>query len=285
MTTRTPLHTGKIILLILGIFVLFLTVGFIAGGCSSDKDKAKETEEESGLPADYGEKALLDTTTTAAEKPAEKPVEKPATAEQKPAQKPVVKEEPKAVAPPKPQVVRTTVLPANTALHIALLNQVSTGESKIGDKVRAAIKGPAEQGESLPIPEGSLLEGVVADLNDGKAEDAKAYIKLKFTSLILPGEGPIPLEGYIVTKDGSGVIHPGEQATSIARDAGIGAVAGGVIGGVTGGKTKDAVKGAAVGAVAGGVLGAVLHKDQVTLKEGREFDVMVVAPAVKETTK
>jgi thymidylate synthase ThyX len=58
-----------------------------------------------------------------------------------------------------------------------------------------------------------------------------------------------------------------------------------VFGGVPGGKTKDAVKGAAVGAVAGGVLGAVLHKDQVTLKEGREFDVMVVAPAVKETTK
>lgn len=284
MTGRIPLHTGRIILLILGIFAFFLAVGYIAG-CSSDKEKAKEAEEESGLPADYGEKALLDTTTTVAEKPAEKPAQKPATTEQKPAQRPVVKEEPKAVAPPKPQIVKTTILPANTALHIALLNQVSTGESKIGDKVRAIIKGPAGPGESLPIPEGSMLEGVVADLNDGKAEGAKAYIKLRFTSLILPGEGPIPMEGYIVTKDGSGVIHPGEQGTSIARDAGIGAVAGGVIGGVTGGKTKDAVKGAAVGAVAGGVLGAVLHKDQVTLKEGREFDVTLVTPAVKETTK
>jgi len=229
--------SGKLLLLILGLFVLSLSFGLLVGGCSSDEEKAEGTEEETGQPANNYE------------------------------------------------VVKTTILAANTSMLVTLNTQVSTSESKIGDKVSATVKGPSETGQTLNIPAGTVLEGIVSDVNDGKAEGAKAFMKLKFTKMILPGEGSVPMEGIVVTKDGSGVIYPGAQGTSIARDAGIGAVAGGVIGGVAGGEAKDAIKGAAVGAVAGGVLGAVLHQDQVTLKVGREFDVVTTAPVVKVTRK
>jgi hypothetical protein len=138
------------------------------------------------------------------------------------------------------------------------------------------------------LPSGTLLEGVIADLNDGKAEGEKALIKLKFTDFILPGEKSLPIEGYIMTDDGTGVIRPGGQGATIAKDAGIGAIAGGVIGAVTGGKdkkTESTAKGAAAGAVIGGVAGAILHKDQVTLKENTDLKITIISPVVKKEIK
>jgi hypothetical protein len=173
-------------------------------------------------------------------------------------------------------------------MKVEMITKVSTGKNKIGDRFRASIKGPAEDGQTLDIPAGTVLEGVVADINDGKAEGEKAFIKLKFTDFLMPGEKPIDIEGYILTDDGDGYIRPGKQGTTIAKDAGIGAVAGGVLGAITGkkgDKTESAAKGAVVGAAVGGIAGAILHQDQVTLKEGASFNIGIITPVIKETVK
>ncbi|SYZ72497.1 hypothetical protein TRIP_C20612 [Candidatus Zixiibacteriota bacterium] len=281
---KSFLKSRGIIFLTAGIFGIFLLAGLFLTGCSSDKSKSeKELPEETGTATeDMGNKTLLDTTTTKQETPT--------TTEKEVAQKPTETTKPKpkvteTTKPAQPEMVKTLVLPENSTMKISLLTQVSTDSNQVGDPVRAMIKGPAVQGQTLDLPEGTLLSGEIAEVNNGKVKDEKAFIKIKFTGLVLPGEKPLACEGYIVTNDGSGVIRPGDQGTSIARDAAIGAAAGGILGAVTGGKAKDAAKGAVAGAAAGGVLGAVLHKDQVTLKEGREFDVKIITPVYQEKIK
>ncbi len=277
--------TKSAILAVMGIFGIFLLAGVILSGCSSDKSKSeKELPEETGTATeDMGNKTLLDTTATKLETPpvSEKEVAQKPTETSKPKPKPTVE----TTKPAQPEVVKTLLLAENTSLKISLLTKVSSDSNIVGDPVRAMIKGPVEQGQTLDLPDGTILGGEIAELSNGKAKDEKAFIKIKFTQVLLPGEKPIPCEGYIVTNDGSGIIRPGDQGTSIARDAAIGAAAGGILGAVTGGKTKDVAKGAVAGAAAGGVLGAVLHKDQVTLKEGREFDVKIITPVYQEKIK
>jgi hypothetical protein len=273
--------TKGIIWLVAGIFGIFIISGLILSGCSSKSKSEKELPEETGSLPEESNKTLLDTTMAKQNQPPTQGevAQKPATPKPKP--KPA-EGTTKTTEPAKPTVTKTLVLNENATLKISLLTQVSTDSNQVGDQVRAMVKGPATQGETLNLPDGTILNGEIAELNNGKAKGEKAFIKIKFTGLILPGEKPIPMEGYIITSDSTGVIRPGAQGTSIARDAGIGAVAGGILGAVTGGKTKDAVKGAVAGAAVGGAAGALLHKDQVTLKQGREFDVIVTTPVYQE---
>ncbi|MBN2227491.1 MAG: hypothetical protein JW763_09005 [candidate division Zixibacteria bacterium] len=131
-----------------------------------------------------------------------------------------------------------------------------------------------------------MVEGEIAALDDGKADGAKAAIVLKFTKFLLPGEEAIPIEGYVITDSGDGVIQAGGKTGTVAKSAGIGAVAGGVLGAITGKKkTEDAAKGAGIGAVAGGVLGAVLHKDRVEIKSGNKMDIVLVTAVVQKKLK
>jgi len=270
---------------------VFMLAAFLAVGCGSDKDgsEADKMSDEASLPDDFGDETMLDTSTTAEDMTApEKEVVVAPKEQPKPKPKPQPKPEPKPEPKPKPQIVRTTILPENTAMKVKMLTKVATGENKVGDRFRAALEGPADKNQSLNLPAGTVFEGVVADLSDGTAEGEKAFVQLRFTDIIMPGEEGLPVEGYIMTEDSSGAIRPGGQATSIARDGGIGAVLGGVIGAVTGkkgDKTENAAKGAVIGGVVGGVAGAVLHKDQVTLKEGTTFNIILVSGVVKETVK
>ncbi len=272
-----------------GAMILILAAFGIPGCGSDDSSGEGDTADElATLPGDAGDMTLLDTSGVAEETPAEEAEtkkEEPKVVEKPKPKEPEVAEKPK---PKEPEIIKTTILAANSAMKVEMLTKVSTGENKIGDRFRASIKGPAEEGQTLDIPTGTILEGVVADINDGKAEGEKAFIKLKFTDFMMPGEKPIDIEGYIITDEGDGYIRPGKQGTTIAKDAGIGAVAGGVLGAITGkkgDKTESAAKGAVVGAAVGGIAGAILHQDQVTLKEGTSFNIGIVTPVIKETVK
>ena len=279
--------TITLLISLLGIMAL----GFLFVSCSSKKEKTDQELQESNLPQDQGAQTLLDTTSQTQQPPSQaeqpiaqkpKPKPKPKVEENQP---PITSQEPVAAKPSQPEIVKTLLLQENSGLEISLLSEVSTGQNKVGDKFRALIKGPAEGGQALNLPDGSMLEGEIAEISDGKAEGQKAFIKLEFTDLLIPGEKPIPLEGWVVTDDGTGVIRPGGQGTTIAKDAALGAAAGGVLGAITGGKTKDAAKGAVAGGVVGGVAGALLHKDQVTLKEGRTLKVNIATPVYQEKVK
>lgn len=282
----------RTILILAGAFALVLSLTLIITSCSSDKKEAeKPAEGQATLPQDVGSQSLLDTTAAKVPPPVtttppkEQVAQKPAAKEQakpKPTETTKLAEKPKAT---EPEIVKTLILPANTDLEVSLLDTLATGQNKVGDRFRATVKGPVVQGETLNLPDGTILEGEIAALNDGKAEGEKASIKLKFTDLMMPGEKSIPIEGYVITNDNSGVIYPGAQAATIAKDAAIGAAAGGIVGAIAGGKAKDALKGAVAGAAAGGALGAVLHKDQVTLEKGKNLNISIVTPVYQEKIK
>jgi len=275
-------RTELLRILAISSMVLALAFFLVLGGCGGgDSGDADQIEEDASLPDDSGDKTLLDTTTTMAEQGQPK-VEQPREEAQP---KPKPKEQPK---PKQPEIVRETVVPANSILKVEMLTRISTGENQVGDKFRATFLESGEEGVTFDIPSGTILEGVVADINDGKAEGEKAFIKLEFTSLMIPGEKPLSMAGYILNKEGDGYLRPGGQGTTIAKDAGVGAVAGAVLGGILGkkgDKTETAAKGAAAGAVIGGIAGAVLHQDQVTLKEGAKFNIGVPDAVIKETVK
>ncbi|MCP4705218.1 MAG: hypothetical protein GY865_11460 [candidate division Zixibacteria bacterium] len=256
---------------ILGLFSLLIT------GCFDDE------KEKTALPDDTADQTLMDTTITDKEPPADKPKEEK---KKEVTEKPKPKPEP--VQETKPVIIKTTILPENTPMEVTFLTQVSTTENQIGDKFRVMVKGPADKGQTLDLPAGVILEGIIADLNDGTAKKEKASIKLKFTDFILPGEKAIPIEGYITTDDSTGVVIAGGQAGTIAKDAGLGAIAGGLLGAITGKKEKKtgtAVKGAAAGAVVGGIAGALLHKDRVVFKEKADINITILSPVIQTTVK
>ncbi len=260
---------------ILGLFSLMIA------GCFDDE------KEKTALPDNSADQTLMDTTITDKEPPADKPKEeKKKEVAEKPKPKPKPKPEPEPE--PEPVIVKTTILPENTPMEVTFLTKISTAENQIGDKFRVMVKGPADKGQTLDLPAGVILEGIIADLNDGTAKKEKASIKLKFTDFILPGEKAIPIEGYITTDDSTGIVIAGGQAGTIAKDAGLGAIAGGVIGAIAGkkeDKTGTAVKGAAAGAVVGGIAGALLHKDRVVFKEKADINITLVSPVIQTTVK
>ncbi|UCD17717.1 MAG: glycine zipper 2TM domain-containing protein [Candidatus Zixiibacteriota bacterium] len=265
-----------------------LLLGSLPGCSSGEKTGETEmTEEQAVLPED-GDTHLLDTTIAEPEEvkvsPEEEVSQKPE--KPKPAPKPEPKPEPKP-QPKEPEYVETMILPENKALEVELLTaKISTETNQPGDRFRVMVLGPMEKGEPSTLPEGTIIEGEIAALDNGKAEGASASILLKFTDFILPGEKAIPIEGYVVTKDGDGLIKAGSKTGTVAKDAGIGAIAGGVLGAITGKKkTKDAAKGAVIGAAAGGVLGAVLHKDRVELKAGNKMDIAIIGSVIQKKLK
>ncbi len=272
--------------------LIFMTVALFAGlliiSCGGEKEgKSEKTGDQAVLPQDTGESTLLDTTVTEQPKPQPTVAEKQPEAkpQPKPQPKPELKPEPKPV--PKPQYVETVLLNQGDQLEVEMLTDLSTETNKVGDKFRVMVLGPAEKGQPSQFPEGTIIEGEIAQMSDGKSEGESAWILPKFTKFILPGENGVPMEGYIVTNDGDGVIKAGSKTGTVAKDAGIGAIAGGVLGAITGGnkKTSGAAKGAVVGAAAGGILGAVLHKDRVEIKNGNKMDIAIVGQVVEKKLK
>lgn len=259
-----------------------LLTGLLLVSCGGEKEGKTETED-ALLPQDTGESTLLDTTITEQPKPA------PQVAEQKPEAKPEPKPQPKPQPKPEPtpQYIETVLLNQGDMLEVEMLTKLSTETNKVGDKFRVLVLGPAEKGKPSAFPDGTIIEGEIAQISDGKASGESAWILPKFTTFILPGETGIPMEGYIVTNDGDGIIKAGSKTGTVAKDAGIGAIAGGVLGAITGGdkKTEGAVKGAVIGAAAGGVLGAVLHKDRVEINNGNKMDIAIIGQVVQRKLK
>lgn len=268
-------------LFIMAVLIMTLAFCFVITGCGgNDKGDADQQEEESvgSADSDVGDQTLMDTSTAAHKPIAQKPKE-----EAKPKPKPKTKP-----PEPKPDTILTVMYDQGAAFQVEMLTAISTDSNKVGDRFRAKILGPVDKDAPYSIPNGATFEGVVAAINDGKAQGEKASVKLKFTTMVLPQTSPLDAEGLVVTKEGDGVIEAGSEGTSALKGGGVGAVAGGILGsiiGKKGSKTETGVAGAATGAALGGIIGAVLHKDRVELKEGSKFDVMLISDAVKMEIK
>jgi hypothetical protein len=165
---------------------------------------------------------------------------------------------------------REFVLPAGTALPLALNSTVGSEVSEVEDTVRATLRRTISLDGHEVLPLGTEFSGVVTDAQRAGRVKGRSRVVLQFTSLRFAGER---LSVRTDAIEQIGEATKGEDAAKI----GVGAGAGAVIGGLLGGK-GGAAKGAVIGGSAGtGVVMTTRGKD-VLLEPGSEVSTTLAAP-------
>lgn len=253
--------------LLLSAAGLIAAGGFWAcGGGSKDSaaDHGAGGAPASNPPASAGP-ATPAQTPPATTPPAEAPKAAPVTETQtKEPRKEPVKETPK-----EPQreafVTKVVTIPAGTALHVCLQQELSTERDAAGQAFDATTKGDVVIEGAKVIPEGSTVKGQVTLSKRAPKVGGKAELALEVKQLITPDgkthrlfAEPLQLEG--------------ESATSSDVQKVVGGTVGGaIIGGLLGGK-KGAVKGAAGGAAVGGVWAVATRGNDIVLAPNQEME-------------
>ncbi len=225
-------------LLGMGLMAVTLSLALTLPGCSSEKTPSgTEPEESDGEPA--GDTA---------------PSDSPA---------------PRAYAPKRKPAFETVTktVPVGTTLQMVLEDDLGSETSARGDSFEATITDAIIIDNTRVIPEGSVIEGVVADVQPAKKFSGNARIVLTFKALSLPN-------GYRTVLVAT-LLSEGEKAgKKSAAIIGGSAAGGAVLGKVIGGDSKDSV----IGAIIGGAIGA-----GVAASQDKEIQVPAGTTLVLET--
>ncbi|HXF05637.1 MAG TPA: hypothetical protein VNM72_09500 [Blastocatellia bacterium] len=191
-----------------------------------------------------------------------------------------------------PQTSGSVTVPVDTIIRLRLTQGLSSRTAQKGDTFTAKVVSPVVVGETVAIPEGSIVYGRVTSVARA-ARRRDGRIAVTFYRLELPSQQTFTIYGSLAsveTEEGKKqeVGKEGEVSgkSGIKRDVvfiGGGAGVGAVIGAAAGGG-KGAGIGAAVGAGIGAA-GALLRKgSEVELASGTEFS-MVLDRAVTLPTR
>jgi hypothetical protein len=189
-------------------------------------------------------------------------------------------------------------IPAGMMMPVTVNTSLSSGTSRVGDRVEASLAQAINLGNS-EIPAGSLLIGQVTSSVPGARMSHSGNLGLKFTKLRTPDGVETPITAHIVGDLGKFHLASGAQSDVFrgettkqkiekaaihgAIGAGSGAVIGTVIGAIAGGG-----RGAGRGAIAGlgfgtgiGVAESLLLRkgDNVNLGSGEAVNLQLDAPA------
>ncbi|HEY4086854.1 MAG TPA: hypothetical protein VGM43_12995 [Bryobacteraceae bacterium] len=189
---------------------------------------------------------------------------------------------PAAPAPPAPNEY---IVPAGTHILLRLTNAVNTKSTVAGDRIYLETAVPVFINGHLIIPQGSYVNGRVADSKSSGRVKGKAELALEYDSIILRTTGisrdlrsrpdSVDTVGNLNKSEGKieAESSKGEDAGRVARTTAIGAGAGTMIGAAAGHVGAGAGLGAAGGAVAGlaSVFGS--RGKQVVLPAGTTMDM------------
>jgi len=175
--------------------------------------------------------------------PAAAPVAAPAT----PA--PVVAAKP---APPPP-----VTIPGGTRISIRTIDPIDTSMNQMGDTFRATLQSPLMVEDRVVVPEGTEVEGRIAELKSAGRFAGRSEVAIELSKLIINGKS-YPIETDQFTRQGS------SRGKATAAKVGGGAAIGAIIGGIAGGG-KGAAIGATVGAGAGTGVSAATKGQQIKL--------------------
>jgi hypothetical protein len=165
---------------------------------------------------------------------------------------------------------REVTIPAGTTLPLALTSTVASDRSAVEDAVTAELTSPIRIDGRDVLPAGTLLSGVVTDVDGSGRVKGRAMIAFRFTSL-RTGNTKYDIEAASLSRLAPAT--KGEDATKI----GIGAGAGAVIGAILDGK-DGAAKGAAVGGGAGTGVVLATKGQEVRLGPGADVTTRLTAP-------
>jgi hypothetical protein len=148
-------------------------------------------------------------------------------------------------------------LPAGTELDVRLSQRLSSDTAQIEDRFEATTLVDVRQNGRVIVPAGSVVRGVVTDVDDAGRLERKGRLTLSFDQLRINNR-VYPIRGTVTQALEAGGYK--EDAEKIGAGAAVGAILGGILGGV-----KGAITGILIGG--GGVVAATEGED-VTLPEG-----------------
>jgi hypothetical protein len=167
---------------------------------------------------------------------------------------------------------REVVLPAGTALSVALDTAVGSDTSRVEDPVNARVTSAVVIDGVTAVPEGSRVGGVVTSAERPGKVKGTSRLALRFDSLT-PAETDERYTIETATVARSGPTQKKKDALEIAAPAAGGAIIGGIVGGK---------KGAVIGGAAGGGAGTAVVMSQrgkdVRLGRGAAITLKLTEP-------
>lgn len=148
-------------------------------------------------------------------------------------------------------------IPAGTELDVRLSQRLSSDTAQIEDRFEATTLVDVRQNGRVVIPAGSVVRGVVTDVDDAGRLERKGKLSLSFDQIRVNGR-VYPIRGTVTQAIEAGGYK--EDAEKIGAGAAVGAIIGGILGGV-----KGAITGILIG---GGGVVAATEGDDVVLAEG-----------------
>jgi hypothetical protein len=167
---------------------------------------------------------------------------------------------------------REIVLPAGTALPVALDTSVGTDTNRVEDRVTAHLTRAVVVEGVTALPEGSSVSGVVTDATRAGKVEGTSRLALRFHSLT-PAKTDERYDIATSTVARHGRSEKKKDAIKIAAPAAGGALIGGIVGGK---------KGAVIGGAAGGGAGTAVVMSQrgedVRLGRGAALTLKLTEP-------
>jgi hypothetical protein len=177
---------------------------------------------------------------------------------------------PTTEAPNEPTQVsssRRGEIPVGQQLDVRLQEPLSSKTATVEQRFEATTAVDLMQGDRVLVPAGSLVRGVVREVDDADRIDRAGRLTLGFDQIVVNGR-EYPIRGMATQVFESKGIR--EEVATVGTAGGVGAIVGGIIGGLRG-----ALIGAIVGS--GGVIAATEGKD-VELPAGTIVRVRLDSP-------
>lgn len=167
---------------------------------------------------------------------------------------------------------REITIPAGTQLPIVLDTPVASNTSRVEAPVRAHLARAIVVRGLAALPEGSRVDGVVADAKQSGRVKGRAHVALRFNGIVPRGTE----QRYEIRTAAVGRTAPGTKKKD-ALEIGAPAAGGALIGALVGGK-----KGALIGGAAGGGAGTAVvlstRGKEVRLAQGTRLTLRLVEP-------
>jgi len=168
----------------------------------------------------------------------------------------------------------TAEIPAGTEMDVRLSGRLSSGTAKVEDRFEATTLVDVNVGGRTVVPAGSVMRGVVTDVEPATRTNRTARLTLSFDQLTSNGRA-YPIRGTVTQAiEGEGLRG---EAGRIGTGAGVGAIIGGILGGFRG-----ALAGILIGA--GGTIAATEGKE-VELPQGSVLRVRIDSPVQITTAR
>ena len=160
-----------------------------------------------------------------------------------------------------------SAIPAGQEIDVRLQTQLTSDSAQVEDRFEATTAADLYEGNTVLIPAGSVMRGIVSSVNKASRTDRKGSLTVAFDQVTVNGRS-YPMRGTVTQALESEGIRG--EAGRIGAGSAVGAIIGGIVGGV-----KGALLGVLIGG--GGTIAATEGKD-VTLPPGTILRVRMDTP-------